>query len=64
MNLTGNDISILTVRVQKIRTVQKGETNPKAVKILQTRIDHIKETVSNHASCDFSETVIDRFLKL
>jgi len=64
MNLNGNDLTALTVRINNIRKNQKGETDQRAVKILQTRINHIKETVSNHLTTDFSETDVDRFLKL
>jgi len=64
MNLNGNDFTTLTVRVKKLRREQTKTQNQTARKIIETRINHIKETVGNHLTTDFSETNIDTFLKL
>ena len=62
--ITGTEISTLSVRIKNLREEEGRTENPVVKKVIETRINHIKESVSNHASTDFNETVISNFLTL
>lgn len=62
--LNGTEIATLCARIKNLRKTQEGATDPRAIKIFDTRINFIKENISRHASCNFSETVINHALNL
>lgn len=62
--LTGNETTVLSVRISHLRAVQRKVQGIQGKLLVQKRIDHIKGIVSNHCSCDFKETIINRVLNL
>lgn len=64
MILDGNQFTILSVRVTKLRKEETETENPVVKKIIETRITHIKGIVSRHLTCDFSETNVNTFMNI
>ena len=62
--ISAQDFNTLLNRIENMRKIQKGEKDKRAKYILQTRINHIKETVSRHISVNLDVDSYHHFMTI